>query len=86
MRLFVGQASAKLTLLSRLSATNGATNSQGLFPLFHDDIITHRQQDPYAGTAVLPIELSAFQAAPRKTIIAENSIHTIKPNTAASPP
>jgi hypothetical protein len=30
--------------------------------------------------------LSAFQAAPRKTIIAENSIHTIKPIAAASPP
>jgi hypothetical protein len=29
--------------------------------------------------------LSAFQAAPRKTIIAENSIHTIKPIAAASP-
>jgi hypothetical protein len=30
--------------------------------------------------------LSAFQATPRKTIIAENSIHTIKPIAAASPP
>ncbi len=30
--------------------------------------------------------LSAFQAAPTKTIIAENSIHTIKPIAAASPP
>ncbi len=29
---------------------------------------------------------SAFQAAPRKTIIVENSIHTIKPIAAASPP
>ena len=29
---------------------------------------------------------SAFQATPRKTIIAENSIHTIKPMAAASPP
>jgi hypothetical protein len=30
--------------------------------------------------------LSAFQATPRKTIIAESSIHTIKPIAAASPP
>jgi|HubBroStandDraft_6_1064221.scaffolds.fasta_scaffold17762_9 hypothetical protein len=30
--------------------------------------------------------LSAFQAAPTKTIIAENSIHTINPIAAASPP
>jgi hypothetical protein len=30
--------------------------------------------------------LSAFQAAPRKTIIAENSIQTIKPIAAATPP
>jgi hypothetical protein len=30
--------------------------------------------------------LSAFQAAPRKTIIAEISIHTIKPIAAARPP
>jgi hypothetical protein len=30
--------------------------------------------------------LSAFQAAPRKTIIAESSIHAIKPIAAASPP
>jgi hypothetical protein len=30
--------------------------------------------------------LSAFQAAPRKTIIAESSIHTIKPITAARVP
>ena len=30
--------------------------------------------------------LSAFQAAPRKTIIAENSIHTIKPIAAATAP
>ena len=29
--------------------------------------------------------LSAFQAAPRKTIITENSIHTIKPIAAATP-
>jgi hypothetical protein len=31
-------------------------------------------------------ELSAFQAAPRKTSIAENSIHTIRPIAAARPP
>jgi hypothetical protein len=30
--------------------------------------------------------LSAFQAAPRKTIITENSIHTINPIAAATPP
>ena len=30
--------------------------------------------------------LSAFQAAPRNTIIAEISIHTIKPIAAATPP
>ena len=30
--------------------------------------------------------VSAFQAAPRKTIIANNSIHIIKPIAAASPP
>jgi hypothetical protein len=30
--------------------------------------------------------LSAFQAAPKKTSIAENSIHTIKPIAAARPP
>jgi hypothetical protein len=30
--------------------------------------------------------LSAFQAAPKKTIIEENFIHTIKPIAAASPP
>jgi len=29
---------------------------------------------------------SAFQAAPTKTISAENSIHTINPIAAASPP
>ena len=30
--------------------------------------------------------LSAFHAAPRKMIIVENSIHTIKPIAAANPP
>jgi hypothetical protein len=30
-------------------------------------------------------QVSAFQAAPRKTIITENSIHTIKPIAAATP-
>jgi hypothetical protein len=41
---------------------------------------------PYAAMEIRSMELSAFQAAPRNTIIAENSIQTIKPNTAASPP
>ena len=30
--------------------------------------------------------LSAFQATPRKTVIVENSIHTIQPIAAANPP
>ena len=33
-----------------------------------------------------PITLSAFQAAPRKTVIAESSIHTINPITAVTLP
>ncbi len=43
MRLCAGLAGMKLTLLLRLSATSGATNSQGLFLLaFHDGYIVHR--------------------------------------------
>jgi hypothetical protein len=43
MRLCAGLASAKLTLLSRLSATSGATNSQGLLPFgFHGYIMRRR--------------------------------------------
>ncbi|MGA7474167.1 MAG: hypothetical protein WBW60_15660, partial [Candidatus Sulfotelmatobacter sp.] len=37
-----GLASAKLTLLSRLGATSGATNGQGLFLLGSHSRIMHR--------------------------------------------
>ena len=40
MRLGAGLAGAKLTPLSRLGATSGATNSQGLLPFgFHGHIM-----------------------------------------------
>jgi hypothetical protein len=42
MRICAGLASAKLTLLSRLGATNGATNSQGLFLLGFHGYMMHR--------------------------------------------
>lgn len=49
------------------------------------------QKTKFSPSQVLPetqsdcAALSAFQAAPRKTIITENSIHTIKPIAAATP-
>ena len=40
MRLGAGQASAKLTLFSRLSAASGATNREGFFLLgFHSYMV-----------------------------------------------
>ena len=39
MRLGAGQASAKLTLFSRLSAASGATNRQGLVPVVENPFL-----------------------------------------------
>jgi hypothetical protein len=39
MRLGAGQASAKLTLFSRLSAASGAINRQGLVPVVENPFL-----------------------------------------------
>ena len=41
MRLRAGQSIIELTLLSRLGATSGATNRQGLLLRFHDSILQY---------------------------------------------